>query len=216
MDDVSGEYYFLEMNTRLQVEHPVTEATHLGLDIVELMIAQGIAQRESPLGGLEYSLFDRSKFAEVHNLHAIEARIYCENPSAGFKPTPGILQYVHFPSGSDYEWLRIDTWVETGTTVTPYFDPLIAKVIVHAAAREEAIQRLDSVLREIRVCGPPNNLPYLQEIVRSEIWIAGSATTTFLDTFQFVPRWVISLITPARSVLTNNCMQGDRRVEWGY
>lgn len=102
-------------HTLVQVEHPVTEAVYPGLDIVELMILQGIAQRELPTKGLPLEELDQDKYAispHARQIHAIEARIYCENPAAEFKPAPGVLQHVHFP---EYDWLRVDTWVSRGT-----------------------------------------------------------------------------------------------------
>lgn len=188
VEDPSGEFFFLEMNTRLQVEHPVTEATYPALDLVELMILQGLAQRESPSGGLQPDVLDQWKYQIVRDIHAIEARVYCENANSGFKPTPGVLQYVHLPTAPDRSWLRVDTWVETGTTVTPYFDPLIAKITVHGSTREEAIQRLAMALAETRICGPPNNLTYLKEIVQDKVWKCGEATTAFLTNIRFTPK----------------------------
>ena len=188
MDDSTGKFYFLEMNTRLQVEHPVTEVTHPGLDIVELMILQGLVQRESPLGGLPPEKLDQEKFGGASGLHAIELRVYCENPTAGFQPSPGVIQHVSFPNGDGWEWLRVDSWIRTGTTVTPYFDPLVAKLIVNGGTRAEVISRLEAVLDETRICGPPNNLAYLKGIVQNDVWRAGRATTTFLNSFQFIPK----------------------------
>ncbi len=178
------------MNTRLQVEHPVTEAVHPGLDIVELMIRQGIAERSTPPnGGLSVDELDQARyggpasFGEEH-IHAIEARVYCENAAAQFKPSPGTLQLVELVPRP---WLRIDTWVETGTLVTPFFDPLVCKLVVSAPSRPEAIARLLGALSECKIYGPPNNLAYLRAICDSETFKLGQATTTFLNTFTFTP-----------------------------
>ncbi|KAA1476448.1 urea carboxylase [Dentipellis sp. KUC8613] len=187
VDDKTGEFFFLEMNTRLQVEHPITEAVRPGLDIVELMILQGIAQHDSPLGGLGSAELDRLATAHpAQNLHAIEARVYCENAAAGFQPSPGVLQYVEF--GPKADWLRVDSWVETGTTITPYFDPLACKLIVTGATRDEAIARMLDALASSKIHGPPNNMAYLRAICNDATFRAGNALTTFLDDFTYVPR----------------------------
>ncbi|OSD02241.1 urea carboxylase [Trametes coccinea BRFM310] len=186
VDDATGEFFFLEMNTRLQVEHPVTEQTNPGLDLVELMILQGIAKRDELNGGvLAHPSFDQSPYAKAPERHAIEVRVYCENPAAQFKPCPGILQRVDIP---EHDWLRVESWVETGTTITPYFDPLACKLIVTGSDRTEAIARLSQTLSEAKIFGPPNNIQYLRAICESDTYKAGAATTTFLDTFTFTPK----------------------------
>ncbi|KAI0357270.1 urea carboxylase [Trametes cingulata] len=189
VDDASGEFFFLEMNTRLQVEHPVTEQINPGLDIVELMILQGITKRDKLNGGvLTHPAFDQRRYAvppQERKSHAIEVRVYCENPAAQFKPCPGVLQQVEIP---EHEWLRVETWVETGTTITPFFDPLACKLVVTGSTRPEAIARLSQVLSEAKIYGPPNNIQYLRAICESEAFKTGAATTTFLDTFAFTPR----------------------------
>ena len=149
------------------------------------MILQGVAQRTAPGTAISPHLLELERFPRLEGAHAIQARIYCENPSANFVPSPGLLQHVSFPS---FEWLRVDTWIETGTVVSPFFDPLVAKVIVTGNNRDEAVQRLTQVLAETKVLGPPNNLEYLEAICRSETFKLGTASTTFLDSFQFIPR----------------------------
>lgn len=167
------------------MEHTVTEAAHPGLDIVELMILQGVAQRTIAETTQAPALLDRQSYPRPEGIHAIQARVYCENPAANFQPSPGVLQRVVFPTR---EWLRVDTWVETGTTVTPFFDPLVAKIIVSAPSRAEAIARLDEILSQTKVFGPPNNVAYLRAICASETFKSGDATTRFLDTFEFTPQ----------------------------
>ena len=152
------------------------------------MILQGIAQRMTAETAQAPALIDQQAYTES-NIHAIEARVYCENPTANFKPSPGLLQHVSFP---ERDWLRVDTWISTGTTVTPFFDPLVAKVIVSGESREQAIERLYEALSETRVYGPPNNIAYLRAICESEMFKAGKATTKFLDTFEFTPRYVVN------------------------
>ncbi|CCM00309.1 uncharacterized protein FIBRA_02339 [Fibroporia radiculosa] len=188
VDDATGDFFFLEMNTRLQVEHPVTEAVNPGLDIVELMIHQGIAQRDTNHGGLTPHELQQDPYEVTPNvklLHSIEARIYCENPAAQFKPSPGVLQKVEFLRA---DWLRLENWVENGTTITPFFDPLICKMIVTAPTRPEAIHRLHRALEGSQIYGPPNNMSYLRAICESEAFRAGNSTTAFLDTFVYTHR----------------------------
>ncbi|TFK80957.1 urea carboxylase [Polyporus arcularius HHB13444] len=189
VDDATGEFFFLEMNTRLQVEHPVTEEANPGLDIVELMILQGIATHDkldSPI--LSHPFYNQDLYSvspSERQRHAIEVRIYCENPSVQFKPSPGVLQQVSFPQE---EYLRAESWVETGTTITSHYDPLACKLIVSGASRADVINRLSDVLSRTKLYGPPNNVKYLKAICDSEVFRAGNATTTFLDSFSFTPR----------------------------
>ncbi|KAG2148952.1 allophanate hydrolase subunit 2-domain-containing protein [Suillus clintonianus] len=189
VDDESGQFFFLEMNTRIQVEHAITEAIHPGLDLVEMMLAQGIAQRSEARGldrtaqSMTQAIYDKNLVES--RIHAIETRVYCENPSEGFKPSPGILQLVEFPKEN---WLRVDSWVSTGTEVTRFFDPLICKLIVTGPTREQAVSRMAQVLKACKVFGPPNNLAYLASICESTIFKEGRATTRFLDSFDFSPR----------------------------
>ncbi|MCQ8184657.1 acetyl/propionyl/methylcrotonyl-CoA carboxylase subunit alpha [Parvularcula maris] len=159
-----GSFYFLEMNTRLQVEHPVTEEV-LGLDLVELQlrVAQGL-----PLGLQQ---------EDVTLLgHAIEARLYAEDPAAGFLPSIGKIAL--FEPG---EGLRTDTGVRTGSEVTPYYDSMLAKLIAHGRTREEAVRKLLAGLDDTVCFGPLTNLRYLKELIRSETFRSGEARTTTID-----------------------------------
>ncbi|KAH8094908.1 allophanate hydrolase subunit 2-domain-containing protein [Cristinia sonorae] len=204
VDDASGQFFFLEMNTRLQVEHGITEALHPGLDIVELMILQGIC--EHPLTGSREDLpglpveiapclavekLDQTKYAYPQpGRHAIETRIYCENPANDFAPTPGLLQHVHFPT---IEGVRFDTWVSTGMRITPFYDPLIAKVIVCGHSRADAIAKFEQLLQpeelatdhtptdRLSVLGPPTNIPFLHRILNEPVFLVGKATTEWVD-----------------------------------
>jgi len=156
----------MEMNTRLQVEHPVTEAV-TGLDLVEwqFRVATGeplpLAQSDVPLAG-----------------HAVEARLYAEDPEHGFLPSTGKLLALEFPQG---QGLRIDTGVEAGSDVTPFYDPMIAKLIAHGRTREEALERLAAALRETRVAGPRSNAAFLARLARAEGFRAGEFDTGFID-----------------------------------
>ena len=161
----NGEFYFLEMNTRLQVEHPVTELV-TGLDLVELQIRVargeplGIAQEDVELNG-----------------HAIEARLYAEDTAGGFLPSSGDLLAFDVP-----DMARLDTGVGAGDTVSPFYDPMIAKVIVHADTRAEAIDDLAQALGRTVVAGLKTNRDFLLELLDTKAFREGEATTNFIDT----------------------------------
>ncbi|THH06190.1 hypothetical protein EW145_g4258 [Phellinidium pouzarii] len=195
VDGQEGKYYFLEMNTRLQVEHGVTEMLHPGLDIVELMIRQGVSEYPH-LTRNTFTLLpmplDQKCYAKPYpDIHAIELRIYCENPASDFSPSPGILQYVEFPKGR--EDIRVDSWVSTGITVSPYYDPLIAKVIASGSTRVDALAKLvfalspesdegkDMSTGKCLIQGPPNNIPFLYRVLQEPVFKAGKATTDWVD-----------------------------------
>jgi len=177
-DPAREEFYFLEVNTRLQVEHPVTEAV-FGVDLVEWMIRQ--AAGEDVLTGKENL---------VPTGAAIEARVYAEMPHAGFRPSAGLLTEVDFPEG-----VRVDGWVETGTEVTPFYDPMLAKVIVSGADRGAAIVALSSALGKTSLAGIETNLEYLKAIAASDLFRSGDVATTALKDFDFVPD-VVEVIAP--------------------
>jgi 3-methylcrotonyl-CoA carboxylase alpha subunit len=159
-------FYFMEMNTRLQVEHPVTEGI-TGLDLVELQfrVASGerlpFAQEDLAIQG-----------------HAVEARLYAEDPEREFLPSTGKLWALDFPDG---EGLRIDTGVEAGDEVTPFYDPMIAKVIAHGATRDEALDRLSQALSQTVVAGPKSNVAFLQALCDAPDFRSGSFDTGFID-----------------------------------
>ncbi len=163
------EFYFLEVNTRLQVEHPVTEAV-TGLDLVEWMLL--IAAGEAP--DLE------SLVAEPVGA-SMEVRIYAEDPLKDFQPSPGELTDVHWPE----EGVRVDTWVETGTEVSAHYDPMIAKLIVHGKDRVDALKRLREALAETRLMGIATNLDYLRQVVAQESFAQGDVSTRALETFSY-------------------------------
>jgi 3-methylcrotonyl-CoA carboxylase alpha subunit len=159
-------FWFMEMNTRLQVEHPVTEAV-TGLDLVEwqFRVAAGEAL---PLRQEQVRL----------NGHAVEARLYAEDPARGFLPSTGRLIALQWPQG---EGLRIDTGVEAGAEVSPFYDPMIAKVIAHAPTRDKALDRLAGALDRSVVIGPRSNVGFLAALCRAKDFRAGRFDTGFID-----------------------------------
>ncbi len=162
------EFYFLEVNTRLQVEHGVTEEVG-GIDLVEWMIR--VAAGQPP---------DLAAHRYIPRGHAVQARIYAEDPARGFRPCSGLLTEVVFPEG-----LRVDSWIETGTEVTTWYDPMLAKVIAHGQTRGEAIARLVDGLSRTRLHGFETNLPFLVSILGNEAFVAGHPTTRLLNTIAF-------------------------------
>ncbi|KAF4580527.1 hypothetical protein EYR38_003126 [Pleurotus pulmonarius] len=209
VDATTGEFYFLEVNTRIQVEHGITEAVYPGLDLVQLMIDLGIASHSTRAGTMVAGLDVEEQDAKWmdgtgrwidelptrnEGLHAIEVRVYSENPAEGFRPCPGLLQLVDIPDHKEEGWLRVDSWISTGTTVTPHFDPLLCKLIVTGGSRDEAIARMKTVLTEIRIYGPPNNIEHLQVALDNPIFTKGCATTRWLESLPFVPRQVLPLV----------------------
>ena len=158
-----GEFFFLEMNTRLQVEHPVTEAV-TGFDLVALQIR--VAQGQA----LGLSQDDVS-----FNGHAIEARLYAENPSQGFLPATGRVEYLSRPDG-----VRFDSGIETGSEVSPFYDPMIAKVIASGPDRETAWRRLVQALNDTVLFGVPTNRQFLMDALNAPEFVSGQATTAFI------------------------------------
>ena len=163
--DKEKNFYFMEMNTRIQVEHPVTEWV-TGIDLVkeQLKIASGmpleIAQEDVRIQG-----------------HAIECRINAENPQKNFRPSPGTIQGAHFPGGNG---IRVDTCVYNGCKIPPYYDSMLAKLIVHAGNRKEAIAKMQSALGEVIIDGIDTNIDYQYEILKDEDYQSGNFDTGFL------------------------------------
>lgn len=193
LDDLSPnlDFYFLELNARIQVEHPVTEVIHPGLDLVELMIRQGMQAD----GALPESELAQEPLLKIDG-HAIEVRVYCENPNAGFQPSPGQLFEVQW--GDVGERGRIETWVKSGTLVSPYYDPMIAKLIVYGATRKEAIDKAIQVLEDTKVIGPPNNINYCKAILDTKDFRDSTITTTWCSRFEWKPP-AIEVLAPGIS-----------------
>ena len=184
VDADRGSHYFLEVNTRLQVEHCVTEEVY-GLDLVEWMIrlASGDA---APLDTVP----------RTPRGHAMEARVYAEDPAKTFQPSSGLLTEVSFPAG-----VRTDTWVERGTEVSAFYDPLLAKVIVHGETREVAAAKLAEALDATRLAGIETNLDYLRQVVRNEEFVRGRVTTALLASVGYAPSGIDVLVPGTQSTI---------------
>ncbi len=163
--DAAGELYFLEVNARLQVEHPVTEMV-TGLDLVELQLRVAAGERLPDLS------------AVARRGHAIEARVYAEDPSKGFIPKPGDIAELKWPSG---EHVRIESGVRAGSKVTPFYDPMIAKIVAWGEDRERAISELDRALAQTHLAPIVTNLAFLRRVLASEEFRAGTYDTRFAE-----------------------------------
>jgi acetyl-CoA carboxylase, biotin carboxylase subunit len=159
-------YYFLEMNTRLQVEHPITERV-VGVDLVkeQIHIANGLA-------------LQLKQENLKQNGHAIECRVYAEDPENNFMPAPGKVTHIDIPYGVG---VRVDGSMYEGREVTIYYDPLIAKLIVWGKNRQEAIERTTRALKEFKITGVKNNLKFLERIIVAKDFVDGNYTTHFVD-----------------------------------
>lgn len=162
-------FWFMEMNTRLQVEHPVTEMI-TGLDLVEwqLRVAAGeplpLTQKQIPLNG-----------------HAVEARLYAEDPAKGFLPAIGTLHHLTFPATVAEGIVRIETGVRPDDTISPYYDPMIAKIVVHAKDRPAALRAMEDALLQTEIAGTVTNAAFLAALVRHEGFAAGDVDTGLID-----------------------------------
>jgi acetyl-CoA carboxylase biotin carboxylase subunit len=168
--DDAGRFYFLEMNARLQVEHPVTEEV-TGLDLV-------VAQLRAAAG-------ERLPWAQgdiAQRRAAIECRVYAEDPSKGFLPSPGTVQKLELPSG---EGIRIESGIETGSTVSVHYDPLLLKLVAHGATRAQAIERMTDALDRSVVEGVQTTIPFLRRVVASTEFREGRVHTQMLEQGAF-------------------------------
>ena len=166
--DERGHFYFMEMNTRVQVEHPVTEEI-TGVDIIkeQLRIAAG-----EPI-----SCAQRAPF--VPNGHSIEFRINAEDPDHGFRPCPGTITRFEVPQGAG---IRVETYARTGARISPYYDSLVAKLIVHGQDREEAMARARRALDEFVIEGIKTTIPFHRRVLENEAFQSGKVSTSFLET----------------------------------
>lgn len=184
VDADTAEHYFLEVNARLQVEHGVTELTH-DVDLVAWMLRLAAGDR---------AMFEgfAPSGAEEPDGHAIEARVYAENPARGFQPSVGRFSRVVLPDS-----VRCDTWVRSGTEVTPFYDPLVMKVLAHAATRAEAISQLDGALESLRLDGVETNVEHLRATLGNTRFAEGDLTTSLVAEMPFAPDAIE--VVPSRS-----------------
>jgi len=168
--DKHRNFYFMEMNTRIQVEHPITEQV-IDYDLIreQIMVAAGI-----PISGKNY----------LPELHAIECRINAEDPYNDFRPSPGKITTLHMPGGHG---VRLDTHVYSGYTIPPNYDSMIAKLITTAQSREEAISKMRRALDEFVIEGVKTTIPFHRQLMDDPRYIAGDYTTAFMDTFKMKP-----------------------------
>jgi acetyl-CoA carboxylase biotin carboxylase subunit len=166
--DKDRNFYFMEMNTRIQVEHPVTEEV-INYDLIaeQIKVAAGI-----PITGKNYE----------PTLHAIECRINAEDPSNDFRPCPGKITTYHAPGGLG---VRVDTHVYAGYVIPPYYDSMIAKLIVVAQTREEAIEKMKRALSEFTIEGVKTTIPFHLQLMDNEDYRSGNYTTKFMEDFEF-------------------------------
>ena len=173
--DAEGNFYFMEMNTRIQVEHPVTEEV-ADCDLVEYQIrvaaGESVRRREIVLHG-----------------HAIECRINAENPFRKFSPSPGRIDTFHTPGGHG---VRVDTHAYAGYVIPPHYDSMIAKLIVRGSTRERALNKMMRALDEFIIEGVDTTIPFHQQLLRDEAFRAGEFDTRFLETFELTPQEEIS------------------------
>jgi urea carboxylase len=181
--------YFLEVNTRLQVEHGVTEQV-TGVDLVRMMIEEAAGELQ-PL----------AQCVRVPHGCSMEARIYAEDPASGFLPAPGLLSSVKFPAS---ELARTESWVESGTEVTPFYDPMLAKVIVTGTDRADALIKLRHALDATAIYGTETNLRYLRAVAASDVFAEGKMTTAFLGTFA-VTRRAFSVLESGTQTTIQDC-----------
>ncbi|MBM7840302.1 acetyl-CoA carboxylase biotin carboxylase subunit [Alkalihalobacillus xiaoxiensis] len=171
-DHHSGEYYFMEMNTRIQVEHPVTEMV-TGIDLVKEQIR--VANNE-PLSVKQEEV--------TFTGWSIECRINAENPAKNFMPSPGKIVDYLAPGGFG---VRVDSAVYPGYTISPFYDSMIAKVIVHGATREEAIARMKRALQEFEIEGVDTTIPFHLNLFDHEVFVSGDFNTKFVETYDVMP-----------------------------
>ncbi len=184
LDADNGEFYFLEVNTRLQVEHTVTEEVH-GIDLVEWMIRQACGE-----------LPHLAECASQPHGCAMQVRIYAEDPGKNFQPCSGILTDVFFPPEA-----RCDGWVERGTVVTAYYDPLLAKLIITGKDRGEVLEKMARALDQSRLAGIETNLPYLRMICADERFISGNVSTKMLESLRYQAPTIDVLVSGTSSTI---------------
>ena len=170
--DKHRNFYFMEMNTRIQVEHPITEQV-VDYDLIreQILVAGGV-----PISGKNY----------IPKLHSIECRINAEDPYNGFRPSPGRITTLHTPGGHG---IRLDTHVYSGYTIPPNYDSMIAKLITSAQTREEAINKMKRALDEFVIEGIKTTIPFHRQLMDHPDYLAGNYTTAFMDDFEMDPSY---------------------------
>ena len=169
-DNQTQDFYFLEVNTRLQVEHGVTELV-TGVDLVEWMIRIAAGETDA-----------LNTYQHQPKGHAIQVRVYAEDANKNFQPSSGVLTEAIFSPDA-----RVDTWVQRGSEVSPFYDPLIAKVLVHAADRSAAVIAMQSALAKTHLSGIETNVEYLRQVLADDVFPQGLQTTQYLNTFTYKP-----------------------------
>ncbi|MBI3994308.1 MAG: acetyl-CoA carboxylase biotin carboxylase subunit [Candidatus Lambdaproteobacteria bacterium] len=199
--DQDGAFYFLEMNTRLQVEHPVTELT-LGLDLVRMQIE--IAEGQ-PLALQQTQIVPRG--------HAIECRVNAENPAKRFLPSAGRIDTFLVPQGPG---LRVDTGFESGSQITPHYDSLVAKLVAWGPTRGEALRRMRRMLAGTRITGILTNIPFLQAVLEHEDFVSGDYATTLVEQhLQALTRVALSPALRLELLLAAAAMDGHAALAGG-
>lgn len=201
--DADGNFYFMEMNTRLQVEHPVTEAV-FAIDLVrwQIEIAQGTSLNE-----LLPPFADLDDFAFAPDGHAIEVRVYAEDPNNSFLPVIGDVVRWQAP-----ENVRVDAGIQSGDSISPYYDPMLAKVIAHGHDRVTAIRKLDYALANLQFMGMKNNVSFLRRVLTHPEHIKGNISTQFLDDYADLMTDTPSLSSSA--VIAAALAQGSGTSHW--
>jgi len=165
--DKHRNFYFMEMNTRIQVEHPITEQVISNFDLIreQIKVAAGV-----PIIGINY----------YPTQHSIECRINAEDPHHNFRPSPGTITIFHAPGGHG---VRLDTHVYAGYTIPPNYDSMIAKLIVTAQSRDEAIAKMKRALDEFVIEGVKTTIPFHRQLMDDPAYVSGNYTTAFMDDF---------------------------------
>ncbi len=173
--DKNGDFYFMEMNTRIQVEHPITEQV-IDYDLIKEQILLAAGQ---PISGKNY----------FPKLHSIECRINAEDPYAGFRPSPGMITNINIPGGHG---VRVDTHVYAGYQIPPFYDSMIAKLIVTSQSREESLAKMKRALDEFYIEGIKTTVPFHRQLMDDPEFIKGNYTTKFMETFELDPSYADS------------------------
>jgi acetyl-CoA carboxylase biotin carboxylase subunit len=173
--DKNGDFYFMEMNTRIQVEHPITEQV-IDYDLIKEQILLAAGQ---PISGKNY----------FPKLHSIECRINAEDPYNGFRPSPGMITNINIPGGHG---VRVDTHVYAGYQIPPYYDSMIAKLIVTSQTREESLAKMKRALDEFYIEGIKTTVPFHRQLMDDPEFVKGNYTTKFMETFELDPSYADS------------------------